>query len=163
MATKKNTSNRRKNILVQPEIQKRIILGFTLVPMLCLGVSSILVAAFSSFLAEEAVRADVELTWLTPLFLSIVGFVLVSSGVTLFQALKHSHKIAGPTCRIINSLREISAGNRKLRIQLRKDDYLTEIVDEINLMLDSLEEELHLKENALRASKSTDESFEIEV
>jgi nitrogen fixation/metabolism regulation signal transduction histidine kinase len=158
MATKKN---RRKNLLVQPEIQKRIIVGFTLVPLLCLGVSSLLVAAFSSFLAEEALRSEVELTWLTPLFLSIVAFVLVSSGVTLFQALKHSHKIAGPTCRIINSLREISGGNRKMRIQLRQDDYLTEIVDEINLMLDSMQEEFDLKENALRKSK--DETFEIEV
>ncbi|MEZ5989401.1 MAG: hypothetical protein R3F30_09815 [Planctomycetota bacterium] len=159
-----NQQNRRRNILVQPEIQKRIILGFTLVPMLALGCSSILVAAFCTFLAEEALLADVELTWLTPLFLSIVGYVLISSGVTLFQALKHSHKIAGPTCRIINSLREISAGNYDLRIKLRKDDYLTEIVDEINLMLDSVQKDMTLKQGALEAAKTKEEEgFEIEA
>ncbi len=109
-------------------------------------------------LANEAATQDAELTSLGWLFLSLAVFVLVSSAITLYQGVKHSHRIAGPMYRIKDSLRQIAAGDRDHRIKIRDGDYLSEIVDEMNATLDALQRDGSGSERALQPEEPSAEA-----
>ena len=54
------------------------------------------------------------------------------------QALRFSHRIAGPIYRITKSLQQVRSGDIGFRVHLRQGDHLTEIAAELNLLLDWL-------------------------
>lgn len=131
---------RRKRVVVNEKQQRRIILAVALVPTIGLTFSAVIVAVFCRRLLGEASLAEADLPSLVPLFLSVLGFVIVSGLVVLHQALRFSHRIAGPTYRINESIKRVRSGDVGFRINLRKGDYLGEIADEMNLLLDWLNE-----------------------
>ena len=51
-----------------------------------------------------------------------------------------SHRIAGPAYRISSSIKQLRQGDVGFNVRLRPDDYLTDVADELNLLLDSLNE-----------------------
>ena len=133
---KRKTPNRRKTLVVNKEIQDRIVLKVSLFPMLALLVGAFAVMILSTQIKAEAAEAAAYLPS-TGLFLfSVVGFVAVFGIILIRQAKIFSNQIAGPIYRICKSLQEVRAGNTDLRIQLREGDFNTEIADEINLLLD---------------------------
>jgi hypothetical protein len=129
---------RRRKILMDDETQRRIILGFCVAPLLSLIVACLMVGVFSRRVAAEAMLAEAELPSLRWLFLSLCAFVVVAAAMTVYQAVKHSHRIAGPLYRMRKDLGEVASGNRQKRIKLRDGDYLTELADEINRTLDAV-------------------------
>jgi hypothetical protein len=136
--TMASREDRRRKILMGDPTQHRIILGFCVAPLLSLIVACLLVGVFSRRVAQEAMLAEAELPSLRWLFLSLCAFVVVAAGVTLYQAVKHSHRIAGPLYRMRQDLGEVASGNRQKRIKLREGDYLTELADDINRTLDAV-------------------------
>ncbi|MEM7202734.1 MAG: hypothetical protein AAF628_20875 [Planctomycetota bacterium] len=132
-------SNRRKTLIVNKELQRKIVLSVTLFPTLALTVSSLIVAVFCRKLLGEANRVEADLPSLVPLFVSVLGFVLASAAIVVHQAIRFSHRIAGPSYRFIKSMEQVGGGDTDFRIKLRKDDLLTEVADAFNDMLDGLD------------------------
>ena len=135
MAT--NQKNRRKHIYLKTDLQKRVIKDFVFLPMACLMVCLVLITLFCTRLAYEAASVDLELVNILPLFLSIMGFIAVAAPLMVYQAIRHSHRVAGPVYRMTEDLKAIREGDHDKRIHLRKDDYLNELADAINELLDS--------------------------
>jgi hypothetical protein len=133
-----SNERRRRLLVVNEPLQKRIILAVSLVPTLGLAVSSVVVAAFCRRLLAEATENEVELTMLVPLFFAILGFTLVSGAVVVFQALRFSHRIAGPAYRLVKSLERIRGGDISFRVSLRRGDHLTDVAAELNNLIDWL-------------------------
>jgi nitrogen fixation/metabolism regulation signal transduction histidine kinase len=73
-----------------------------------------------------------------PLFLAVLGFVIVSAIVVVQQALRFSNRIAGPSYRLIKSMQQVCSGDVSFRVKLRKGDLLGEVADAFNELLDWL-------------------------
>ncbi len=65
--------------------------------------------------------------------------VLIFTGFNFWFGVRLSHRIAGPMVQIKRVLEHALRGEYKMRIQLRSNDYLHEISDELNLLLEKLE------------------------
>jgi hypothetical protein len=65
-------------------------------------------------------------------------FLLLLPIVT-WDAVKFSHRLVGPLVRFRQCVRDLAAGKPVEPIRLRKGDYLTEMRDEFNAMLETLE------------------------
>jgi len=133
---KNRSKNRRKTLLVNEKVQKKIVFHVTLAPLLALFISALTVTVFSGRLAQEAADLGSELPSLGIFFVSVVAFVVVFGLLLIRQALIFSNKVVGPNYRICKSLQQVRDGNPDIRIQLRNGDFNTEIAEEINKLLD---------------------------
>jgi methyl-accepting chemotaxis protein len=131
---------RRRILIVNEPLQKRIILTVSLIPTIGLSVCTLIVAVFCRRLLGEATEHDVALPSLVPLFFAILGFTVASAAVVVFQALRFSHRIAGPAYRLVKSMERIRTGDISFRVNLRRGDHLTEVATEMNNLLDWLNE-----------------------
>lgn len=149
---KRKTPNRRKTLVVNKEIQDRIVLKVSLFPMLALLVGAFAIMILSTQIKAEAAEAAAYLPSMGLFLFSVVGFVAVFGIILIRQAKIFSNQIAGPIYRICKSLEEVRAGNTDLRIQLREGDFNTEIADEINLLLDWMASKDQEEKNPTQAS-----------
>ena len=69
-----------------------------------------------------------------PLVLFIVLMPLAA-----WDAVKTAHRLVGPLVRVRHALQEITKGNAVRPIRFRKGDYLNELRDDFNAMLESLQ------------------------
>ncbi len=127
-------------MVVNKPLQGDLILKISLFPTLALAATTILLAVFCQKLTDEALLADIELPSLVPLLITVMGFVLVSVMFLLYNALKISHRIAGPIYRICKCIQRIRSGDASFEITLREGDHLEEVRDELNQLLDWLNE-----------------------
>ena len=132
--------NRRKTMVVNKPLQGDLILKISLFPTLALAATTILLAVFCQKLTDEALLADIELPSLVPLLITVMGFVLVSVMFLLYNALKISHRIAGPIYRLCKCIQRIRGGDINFEITLRDGDHLEEVRDELNQLLNWLNE-----------------------
>ena len=135
-----NTQNRRKKMVVNKPLQGELILKISLFPTLALAATTVLLAVFCQKLTDEALVADIELPSLVPLLMTTMVFVFVSVLFLLYNALKISHRIAGPIYNICRCLKRMREGDIGFKVTLRQGDHLEEIRDELNLVLDWLNE-----------------------
>ena len=133
-------NNRRKILIINPKLQKRMILTMSLVPAIALSLMMALVCYFCYQVYEQAVDLGIRFDGLMQLFFSVSGFVIVAAVFMLSSALMTSHRVAGPAYRLIQSLKQIREGDVAFQIKLRTGDYLTEIADELNILLNVLNE-----------------------
>mgnify|MGYP001317693735 CR=1 FL=1 len=74
--------------------------------------------------------------------------VLLFSIINFWICLRLSHRIGGPMINIQRILEQAQRGDYKVRITLRSKDFLHEIADSVNLLLEKLEtQQKQLKEN----------------
>lgn len=66
-----------------------------------------------------------------------IGFLLLLP-VAVISAILASHKIAGPLVRIKRSIDQLAAGDYNLFVKLRKGDYLQDVADLLNKLVESL-------------------------
>ncbi len=132
-------TNRRRRLIVNPALQSRIIVNISWPPAVALAVSALLFGLFSTSLLDEAFIAKVELPSLVPVLVTMIGFLIVSLGFLVFQALKLSHRIAGPMYRLQKTLEAAKAGDYTVRANLREHDYLVQVADSLNEFLDVLD------------------------
>ena len=133
-------TERRRKVIVLREAQKRIILAVSLFPALSLAMATMLIAVFCRKLLGEAHRTEVDLPSLVPLFLTVLGFALVSCLIILHQAVRFSHRVAGPAYRLMKAFGELKSGDLDCQIRLRRGDHLTEVADSFNELVDWLKE-----------------------
>lgn len=72
-------------------------------------------------------------------FSIILLLVLIFTGFNFWYGVRLSHRIAGPMVQIKRVLEHALKGEYEERIQLRSNDFLHEIGDEINLLLEKLD------------------------
>ena len=80
-------------------------------------------------------------------FSILLLIILIFTGFNFWYGVRLSHRIAGPMVQIKRVIEEALKGEYKSRIQLRSHDYLHEIGDELNLLLEQLETQQNEKEN----------------
>lgn len=132
--------NRRRNLVVNKPVQGRLIVSISLLPALGLSGLMLLVTYYCHQLSMEVMAADIELTNVTPLYLSVAGFVILSGAFLFYNSLVFSHRIAGPSYRLCQSMKRIREGDVDFRVQLREGDHLGEVSAELNRLLDYLNE-----------------------
>jgi hypothetical protein len=132
--------NRRRSLVVNKPLQARLIFSMSVVPVLGLSALLVLVAYFCHELRLEVLAADVEVESVAPFLLAVTGCVLVAGVLLLYNALRISHRIAGPMHRICESLERVRNGDLAFRVQLRPGDHLREVCDELNRLIDALNE-----------------------
>lgn len=71
----------------------------------------------------------------------VVGFigVVVLSIAAMYDALKFTHRLVGPLYRFRKTIRAITAGEDLELIRLREGDFLHDLKDDFNAMLQALE------------------------
>jgi nitrogen fixation/metabolism regulation signal transduction histidine kinase len=74
-------------------------------------------------------------------FSIVLLVILIFTGFNFWYGMRLSHRIVGPMIQILRVLESATKGEYKSRIQLRTNDYLHEISDELNVLLKKLEEE----------------------
>lgn len=131
---------RRKQIVVNKKYQNRIIFAISWPPALCLVLTAVALGVFCWKLSIEAYEADADLPSLVPVFLTTVGFLVLASVFQFFNALKFSHRVAGPVVNIARILKAIRGGDLSARVHLRRGDLVMDIADEVNGFLDWLED-----------------------
>jgi hypothetical protein len=135
-----HSQERRKTLVINKPLQGRMILGMALTPSLALAAIAVLTAVWCTRTMEAAALEEAELPNLTPVFYVVVAFELVAAIYLMVNSLKISHRVAGPAYRICKSLERIRTGDLAFTVNLRKGDHLTEIRDQLNLLLDWLNE-----------------------
>lgn len=133
-------TDRRRTLIVNESVQRRIIAAVILVPTVGLAMSTVIVAVFCRRLLAETMNAETELPSVVPLFVSVLAFFVIASFVVAIQGLRFSHRIAGPCYRLCRSMERVRQGDIGFRVTLRKGDYLTEVAAEFNSLLDWLNE-----------------------
>ncbi len=133
------TQQRRRQIIINKLLQKRIVFAAAWAPSLCLAGASLLIGVFCVRLYQEALDARIFLPSVVYMFMVSVGFMVVATAYMMFAALKLSHRIAGPIFNFKRTLRRVQDGEIHARVLLREQDYLMEIQDDINSFLDWLQ------------------------
>jgi hypothetical protein len=69
---------------------------------------------------------------------ALIGSVLLLP-VMLWDLAKFAHRVVGPIYRFRKTLQALAAGQAVRPVKLRQDDFLTEMRDDLNQMLDTLQ------------------------
>jgi hypothetical protein len=136
-----NFFDRRSRFVVNAALQRRIVMSFTLpmviVLVVALGVQFFLGAQLKSRLVEQGLEVSGLLTQVV----ASIAFFVIASAYLVITSLRNSHRVAGASYRIQETLKTFRGGDRKIRANLRKDDYLMALADDVNAFLDWLEGE----------------------
>lgn len=136
---RERAKERRRTLIVDARTQKRILAAVVTPPTVGLGVATLIVAVYCRRLAGEAMLADAELPSLVPLFGWVLFLFVVATGLIVFRGLRLSHRIAGPAHNIRRSVQCLREGELSVRIRLRRGDFLTELAEELNGLIEDLE------------------------
>jgi len=134
---------RRRKLIVLPDLQKRIIRDMSLIPILALIMGTVIVGVSVRLMLSEVNASGVQLPGLYGFLGSLAGFFFLACYVTLTLAARISNRIAGPIYRLDKVVEQFMQGDTQVRVSFRKDDYLTEIADNVNLLLEVIEKKQH--------------------
>ena len=135
-------ANRRRQIIVDSDLQKRMVMAATWPPSVGMVAAIVLLGLFCNRIGGEALQAGVELRSLLLMFLATSVFMVASMGFVIWTAVRISHRVAGPTVNVSNTLRRVREGDRSARVHLRRFDFLQSLAGTLNEHLEWLESEL---------------------
>lgn len=128
--------NQRKQVWIDAEAQRRLVWQMSW-PWMVSMVAAIGVISFLAFrFMNEALAADLYLPTLAPLLIGFSVFTVVSTFLSLYWWVRVSHRIAGPSYRIRQTLKAVMEGRGETRAHLRRGDFLDEIAQDVNAFLD---------------------------
>ena len=126
----------RKIYYLKPNIQFIFTGAFTILSAIEIAIFTVVI-----FLVEH-LNIDRSYDMLIYIRFSIVFVtILVISSINFWFGIKVSHRIVGPMVQIQRVLERALKGKYESRIKLRTDDYLHEIAEDINLLLEKLDQE----------------------
>ncbi len=136
-------NNKRKGFFICNRFQKKILILVFFSVIIPVGVTcACLFYLIFNVTANELVFPEAIAYSLIPAAKKVAIIVLVavpfSLFITFWWAYHVSHKFAGPLCRFYRELDERIAGKTKAHIKFRKGDYLSELADKVNALLDKL-------------------------
>jgi signal transduction histidine kinase len=124
----------RKIYYLKPKIQNAFTSFFTILAAVEIILFGILLYAVDRWNIERSFDTLYYIRY-TILFL----IVLLFSVINFWIGLRLSHRFGGPMVNIQRILEQAQRGNYNSRITLRSKDYLHEIADSVNLLLEKLE------------------------
>lgn len=134
------SSNRRRRLIVDKSAQGNMILHVSLAPAVALAIATVLISMFCFRLQSEAVAARVQLPSLTPLLITLFGFVAVASLFIMLNAMRISNRVSGPAHNIARAMQRIREGELDFKVVLRDGDQLECLEEEVNKTLEWLRE-----------------------
>jgi hypothetical protein len=135
----KPQTERRRQFIVNRELQLKIILSVSL-PMLVI----LLIVVGIQLALDHGVRAgtiavDATIFGIPERIVSVVLFFLFATLFYVMFALNVSHRVAGASYRLSETLKAFQRGDQKVRARLRDGDLHFELADDINAFLDWVE------------------------
>ena len=122
-----------------PHVQARIIRQTCLLPLSALTALTATVTILCRKVIAEAAEYEAVLPHLELLLLSILLLTATMAAAILYVAFRFSHRVTGPSYRIIETLKA-APGDLDIRARLRKGDFLGEIADQLNVTLGLLQQ-----------------------
>ena len=132
----------RKFYYLKPNIQYAFTGAFTILSAIEIAVFTLII-----FIIDQLSVGRSYDVLLYIRFSIIFLIILIISGINFWFGMRLSHRIVGPMVQIQRVLERAIKGKYEARINLRTNDYLNEIADDINLLLEKLELESKSKEN----------------
>ena len=135
-------SNKRK-FFIANRFQRKILIVFFFSVMIPVIITCVcLFYLIFNVTANELVFPEAIASSLIPAAKKVALIILVALPFSLWLvgwwAYHVSHKLVGPLCRLYRELDERIEGRTKEHIYFRKGDYLSELADKINALLDKL-------------------------
>jgi methyl-accepting chemotaxis protein len=132
----------RKFYYLKPNIQYAFTGAFTILSAIEIAVFTLVI-----FIVDQLSVGRSYDVLLYIRFSIIFLIILIISGINFWFGMRLSHRIVGPMVQIQRVLERAIKGKYEARINLRTNDYLNEIADDINLLLEKLELESKSKGN----------------
>lgn len=136
-----------KNLIISPKHQVRIAFYFVFLFSLAF-ISLILYFSYSIrgmvFFIRQTYEVDSDLVLYFENYLKsfmwtiLINFICVTA-VGFLIWLKVSHRIFGPLVPISRHIRELQQGNYSSRVHLRKDDFMLDLKDDLNILAETLQ------------------------
>lgn len=136
----KPTQNRRKQLVVDPRMQGRMVFRMAGLPAIAMAGIAAFTGVYCQTVMDEARMFDSDMPDLMPLIWLVIAFEVFAAAILIYHSLRISHTVAGPAYRIQKSLERIRSGDISFTVNLRKGDQLTNLRDELNLLLGWLRE-----------------------
>jgi len=137
-------SNRRRNYYIKKEFQRNFILKFCALVIIGSLISGVIIYVMSSstvtttFINSRLTIKSTADFILPSVLLSGVVVIVVIGLSTILITLFTSHKIAGPLYRIEKDVQEITAGNLKMRFNLRQGDEIRPLAASLDTMAQAI-------------------------
>ena len=131
--------NRRRKLIVMPSLQRRLVRQCTAWPLTTFAFATVLVGFAWRQVLQESLELEPQLGSLNFLLGTYTTLIGVATFVILYQALVLSNRVAGPSYRVRKTLEAVRAGDLSVRVNLREQDLLCEMADELNRTLEVLQ------------------------
>lgn len=143
----------RKRIWIDP-FQTRLMLRIVLY---CVVYQVIVWAFFAlcDMINHRLAPMGVECPWFTNVFVRNIMALLILAPPLTLDVVRFAHRFVGPLYRFRKSIQAIAAGEPVPLVQLRKGDYLMDLRDDFNRMLQHLEQQGLVLVKAPEVSQTT--------
>ena len=152
----------KKNLLIMPGFQGRMILFVVFLGLICTALNgylyhSYVVDSYDLILRYSSLSQDLKDQRYEDLFVfgvSLAIVTLVATLVVAIWALVITHRAAGSIYHMKRVIEEISSGKLNERVRLREKDEFQDLARSFNELMDNLQKKLADKEAAAHAAKS---------
>ena len=126
----------RKFYYLKPNIQYAFTGAFTILSAIEIAVFTVVIFVIDQLSVDRSYDVLLYIR-----FSIIFLIILIISGINFWFGMRLSHRIVGPMIQIQRVLERAIKGKYEARINLRTNDYLVEIAEDINLLLEKLDQD----------------------
>ncbi|RMF39796.1 MAG: hypothetical protein D6755_13990 [Anaerolineae bacterium] len=139
----KKPTFRRRRYFLPGTSQPRLLLTIQIIlALLGLVIAGVLYVLFDRDLTAAYFSAHMTISNVRDILLpTLIGIDLAAFVLSALLMLFHTHRIAGPAYRLSRTLQQVVEGAPPAHVQLRKGDYLTELADSVNDLLQALQQQ----------------------
>ncbi len=137
--SKQHGRNQRRTMMVDKQVQGRMLKRLCLLPAVGLVVMGLVVMVSVVCLLIEVQESNVVLSSLPLVIWSVALFVGGSAGFLFITSFRFSYRVAGPTYRILKSLEEFQHHGGEFKIRLRAGDELQDLAAKLNEVMRELQ------------------------
>ena len=133
------SKNRRNQIIVNRSLQTKIVLSTSVPMFVLLAVATFLEYFYFMGVQSGRIESTGTIFGMPEHRLGMLLIFVFASTYQLVASLRTSHKIAGASYRIAETLKAVREGDASARAKLRQGDYQMELADDINAFLEWVE------------------------
>jgi nitrogen fixation/metabolism regulation signal transduction histidine kinase len=90
---------------------------------------------------------------------SLILLIAVFSSINLYFAARLSHRISGPLVQVLRALERARSGDYSCRVKIRGGDYLHELSEAVNILLEGLDDPAESEGTESRDDESKRQEF----
>jgi hypothetical protein len=122
----------RKQLVVNRPLQSRFVVTLSWPIVACITTTMVSLFWFTGRIADQAYETGVAIDGLASLLVTVIAFVAASIIYLVWHFFRVSNRVVGPMDRMERALDRFRAGERDVRIELRKGDFLLETADHLD-------------------------------